>query len=199
MQCKAETQKIFAEEKEKLAKKLQIAVKSSNICITLDIWTDTIRHLDYLGAVVHYLQFDDNKKHTLVTKAMALKVKDAEDDKNAENVHHMVMGILADYDLYEHIDNIVFVTDRGPDIKAALAGYNRHFCFSHMLNNIVKHASKPAIDKLTSSISKIIKYMKVTGLNTKLSVCLVSYVPTRWNTRFDKWLFTTKHQKKIPN
>lgn len=77
------------------------------------------------------------------------------------------------------------MTDRGPDIKETLSGYNRHFCFSHMLNNIVKHSSEPDIDKLTSSISKIVKYMKVTGLNTKLSVCLVSYVSTRWNTRFD--------------
>lgn len=181
MQCKAETQKIFAEEKEKLAKKLQIAVKSSNICITLDIWTDTIRHLDYLGAVIHYLQFDANKKHTLVTKAMALKVKDAEDDKNAENVHHMVMGILADYDLYEHIDNIVFVTDRGPDIKAALAGYNRHFCFSHMLNNIVKHASEPDIDKLTSSISKIVKYMNWIRNQTFGMPCFICSNPLEYS------------------
>lgn len=175
----------FNEEKEKLAKELKAAVVNSIICITVDMWGDKIRHLNYLGAVMHYLLRNENGKHTLCTKAMALKVMDAEDEKSAENVHQMVLSVLVEYDLYVDIDKIVFLSDRGPDIKAALGCYNRNFCFSHLLNNTVQHASEPAINKLTTNVSKVVKYMKVRGLNNKLSTCLISYVSTRWNTRFD--------------
>lgn len=98
---KSRTEKLFAEEKESIHKALKRALKISNICITVDIWTDEIRHLSYLGAVCHYLDRDEvTKKHTLCTKAIALKVLDAEDDKTAENAHEAVMHVLMDYDLY---------------------------------------------------------------------------------------------------
>lgn len=83
------------------------------------------------------------------------------------------------------MDKIVFLSDRGPDIKAALSGYKRNFCLAHMLNNTVAHASDPFIEDITKKVSKVVKYIKFNGLNSKLSTCLTSYVSTRWNTRHD--------------
>lgn len=161
------------------------AMVYSTLCITVDMWGDKIRHLNYVGAVAHYLKCNENKKHTLCTKALALKVMDSEEEKSAENVHQMILSILIEYDLYVDIDKIVFLSDRGPDIKAALQGYTRHFCLSHLINNTVQHASEPAIDSVLKDVSQIVKYMKVTGRNNKLQTLLVSYVSTRWNTRYD--------------
>lgn len=148
------------------------------------MWDDKLRHLNYMGAVAHYLKLDENANQILCTKAMALRVLDSEDEKSADNAHQMIIDIIMDYDLYDDIDKIEFVTDRGPDIKAALQGYKRHFCLSHLLNNIVKHASE-SITQTTTSVSKVVKYMKVTGRNNKLSSLLTSYVSTRWNSRYD--------------
>lgn len=158
----------------------------SRLCVTLDIWSDKIRHLHYLGATCHYLDRNiENGNLQLHSKAMSLKVLDAEDEKNAENVHAAVINVMLEYDLYSSLDKIVFVSDRGPDIKAALHGHERNFCLSHLLNNTVQNACDGIIDRITSNVSRIVKYMKVTGLNTKLTKCLISYVSTRWNTRYD--------------
>lgn len=67
----------------------------------------------------HYLDRDEvSKKHTLCTKAIALKAMDAEDNKIAENAHEAVMHVLMDYDFYADIDKIIFESNRGPDVKA---------------------------------------------------------------------------------
>lgn len=176
---------------------MKAAINYSTLCITVDMWDDKIRHLKYLGAVAHYLKTQEDGKHTLCTKAIALKVMDAEDEKTANNVHQIIISVLMEYDLYVDVDKIVFLSDRGPDIKAALQGYNRHFCLSHLLNNTVQHASEPAIEIITKNVSKIIKYMKITGLNNKLTSCLTSYVSTRWNTRFDMFSSFIKTYSEI--
>lgn len=69
----------------------------------------------------------------------------------------LIMDILVECDLYINLDKIVFVSDRGADLVAALSGYSRYFCIAHMLNNIVAHASVP-IEDLIAQISKVVKY-----------------------------------------
>lgn len=140
--------------------------------------------MKYIGATVHYLK-NVSGKYELNTKAMSLKVLDSEEEKTAEYVHRLAMDVLFEYDIYVHTDKIVFLSDRGPDIKAALSGYKRNYCLAHMLNNTVAHASEPIIDDMTRKVSKVVKYIKFNGLNSKLSTCLTSYVSTRWNTRYD--------------
>lgn len=147
------------------------------------MWTDKIRKMKYVGATVRYLK-TVNEKLVMHTKAMTLKAMDPEEEKNGDNAHRLVIEILSDYDLYVDLDKIVFVSDRGPDLKAALIGYKRYYCMAHMLNNIVAHASVP-IENLISEVSKVVKYFKLNGLNTVLSTNLMSFVSTRWNTRYD--------------
>lgn len=119
---------------------------------------------------------------------MALVAFDAEEEKTGDNIHTVIMLVLFEYDMVQNIDQIIFVTDRGANVQAALYGYARNNCLNHMCNNIVEHASKD-IDVLTRKVAKLVRYMKVTGLNTKISELdgkrLKSIVPTRWNTTFD--------------
>lgn len=196
-QVRNETHRLFVEKKEKLLVELKAAIQFSTVCIAVDMWHDSIRHLNYLGAMVHFVTQDKEKNYKLCAKAMALKVMDAEDDKNAENIHRDVIDIVSQYDLFDDIDEIAFLSDRGPDIKAALDGYRRNFCLAHLMNNLVQHASSPTIDTLTKNVSRIVRYMKFNGLNSKLSTCLMSYVSMRWNTRHDMFNSVLKHFLEI--
>lgn len=94
------------------------------------------------------------------------------------------MVVIHEYELQSYIDSIIFVTDRGTNMKAALSDYTRYNCINHITNNVIAHAIEPIKD-LISKVSRVVKYMKVNGLNSKLSKKLESYVPTRWHTLHD--------------
>lgn len=175
---------MFIEEKEKLKNHIKTALKISNICITADSWLDDINKVNYLGMNVHFLHSTDKNKLILVSRVMALRAFDAEEQKTADNITRAVMAVINEYELHPNIDSIVFVTDRAPNMTASLPGCIRFNCINHMCNNIVTHAVEHATNVI-SQVSRVVKYIKVTGLNTKMSKRLVSYASTRWNTIYD--------------
>lgn len=168
----------------KLKAALQEAVKLSVICIAVDMWQDDVNKIHYLGMNVHFLERENNNKLVLKSNVMALRSFDAEERKTGNNVHRATMAIIHEYELQADIDSIVFVTDRGTNMISALNDYTRYSCINHICNNIISHAIEHIKDIVTK-VSRIVKYMKVNGLNSKLSKALISYAATRWNTLVD--------------
>lgn len=78
---------------------------------------------------------------------------------------------------------LVFVSDRGTNVKKALELFGAISCFAHMVNNLVD-TMLIEISDLVVAVKALAKYFKVTGLNAALDTTLKSYVPTRWNTVF---------------
>lgn len=77
---------------------------------------------------------------------------------------------------------IVFVTDRGGNIRKALADVERLNCFPHFINNIVKKTCQIDVVKvLIDKCRSLVKYFKITGLNNLLSSALKSGCETRFN------------------
>lgn len=66
----------------------------------------------------------------------------------------------------------------------SLDGYNRNSCIDHFINNIVQRICGE-IDTLKSNVSRIIKYLKVSGRASDLSHHVCSNSATRWSSVFD--------------
>lgn len=101
---------------------------------------------------------------------------------------HWVKQFFSKIGLAPFISKIIFVTDRGLNIKNALNILNieRLNCFDHLLNNTVGKVCKiPLIDHVLAPVRKLVKFIKIGGHNTKFKKSLKSYVQTRWNTNYD--------------
>lgn len=169
---------------ERLKEQLRMAMEKTSLACTADVWTDKVRHISYLGVTAHFAELNEEGKIRLQTKLLGLKSFDAEEKKDGKVVKRMLRCILSDFNLDQRRYDIKFVTDRGGAMVKALEKYERYNCIAHLLNNIVQTAVKPIIETITK-ISRIVKYLKVTGLNTALKIRLVSYVTTRWNSVYD--------------
>lgn len=148
------------------------ALEISIVCIAVDMWQDNVNKIHYLGMNIHFLMRNAENKLMLASKVMALKSFDAEERKTGENIRRATMAIIHDYELQPYIDSIIFVTDRGTNMLAAFCNYTRYNCVNHICNNIIAHAIEHAKD-IVSNVSRVVKYMKVNGLNSKLSQSLI--------------------------
>lgn len=86
------------------------------------------------------------------------------------------------------IGRVVFVTDRGANIVAALRGYTRLNCNAHILNIILSSAfapdvlaKTPELSELLTSAKKMVMYFKHSGQQNSLKTSLDQSIETRWN------------------
>lgn len=172
------------QKRKELIKQLHTAIENTSLSCTTDVWTDKIRHISYLGVTAHFVELDKDENLSMQTKFLGLSYFDAEDIKDGPTINEKLKSILDVFELNEKRFEINFVTDRGTPMISGLTNYKRNNCVAHFLNNIVGAAVKEISDTIRK-ISRIVKYMKVTGLNTNLKVRLVSYVCTRWNSVFE--------------
>lgn len=168
--------------KEKIALEIKEAFKFSGVAVCLDLWQDKLRKIHYLGATCHYLQRDnETQKLKLHSRVLQLVALDAELPKEATRLYDAVVEILMNYDIYDNIDEITFVTDRGANIVNSVDGHKHYSCINHYFNNVVKASFGP-ISQLKADVNRIVKYMKCSGKNVSLSSTLNSFVKTRWNS-----------------
>lgn len=124
--------------KEKIAQEIKIALKSGKIGISMDLWSDRFRNIHYLGAIAHYIKYDDDeKKPYLVNRLIKLKAMDADETKTADVIHEHFVQMLSEFDIQDDVNKIVFVSDRGKNIVNSCDGYARNSCLDHFINNIV--------------------------------------------------------------
>lgn len=106
-------------------------------------------------------------------------------------------------------DRVIFITDRGSNMKKALRDFTRINCFPHFLNNTSKEACKiDLIENCIKQCSDLVRYMKISGHNNELAKSLKSASPTRFNSNImmvssiiDNWnqLETLLHRENESN
>lgn len=103
-----------------------------------------------------YIAFDeDTEKSNLVTRVLKLEEMEAGVSKTADVVHERIFSVLSEFDLQDHVDKIVFCSDRGKNIVNACDGYTRQSCLDHFINNLVGEMIKE-IDSMRIDIIKVI-------------------------------------------
>lgn len=128
---------------------------------------------------VHFIEC---KPNGLVLHDRILCTRDLHvDAKNGEYIRGKLIEYLESYSLVSLMDKFVFVSDRGSNIRKALEIYDAIHCFAHMVNNLVVYMLKD-MEIAINSVKSLVKYFKVSGLNSILEETLKSFVKTRWNS-----------------
>ena len=125
--------------------------------------------------------------------------------KTGQNIKSELLNTLGEYgitcDVKKHV---VFVTDKGANIKKALEFFHWIPCFCHILNTILCTAFKmksddpeciievgesddgsgiECVQTLLEAVKQLVTYLKRSGLASKLSTTVVQECVTRWNTK----------------
>lgn len=86
---------------------------------------------------------------------------------------------------------LIFVTDQGANLIAALQDHERYNCVIHCINLVLKHAfdrnefpDLEPLHNLIANASTIVKYMKKSGKIDDLPHQLIAAGPTRFNTNY---------------
>lgn len=105
--------------------------------------------------------------------------------KNAGNIHVEIVNMLTTYEI--DIDNVIFVSDRGGEIIAALNDYaERLNCAAHLLKNIVdemlhKIGDENPVKILLENCRRLVTYVKRSNVQYRLPSGLKAEVLSRWN------------------
>jgi hypothetical protein len=84
-----------------------------------------------LGVTVITLTMENSKTVSYARENSTVSWK-----KTGDNIKIEIVKILRSFDLYNIIDKVVFVTDRGSNIVAALRQFTRLSCSAQILNTV---------------------------------------------------------------
>lgn len=135
--------------------------KGAGGTLSVDMWTDSYRGVSYLGVKAHYITAD----FKLMSRAIANTGVDANISHTGLNIIDQVNSVLQNYGILENSEKIMFITDRGPNIKAAFTHYGVYdhiFCYLHYICGIIKEGlSKEPYTKLVISECKsVVTFIK---------------------------------------
>lgn len=170
-----------AEVRTTLKEKIAAAVSRWPGAISIDGWLDKTKKVAFFGMTVHFME-ERNGKFELNDRILCTREMDAE-TKDGAYIKSEIKKHLKSFDLYRLRKKFTFVSDRGSNMVSALRTYENIHCFAHMLNNTVQKMLASVEDHL-KPVKALVKYFKVTGLNSGLDESLKSYVSTRWNSVF---------------
>lgn len=129
-----------------------------DLAMSTDIWQDQYKRISYFCITVHF--FDQNEKK-LVDFILATTAMESGRKKDHVHLRQIIDEKLNDYDLLQHIDKLVFVRDRGGNIRLALKDTTRLNCFPHFCHNIAKYGcSVDSIKQLIDRCAALVKYFK---------------------------------------
>ena len=136
--------------REKLIPILREQVTESNAAATLDMWTDDYKKVAYLCVTLHYI----NKKWELKERVLCTAEWDSTLRKTGEHLRAATQQILRKFNLGEFYNKLVYVTDRGSNIVAALSNATRLSCGVHILSTVLHTQPLEKTKKTTSFMMK---------------------------------------------
>ena len=173
--------------REKLIPFLRQQVDESNAACTLDMWTDDYKKVAYLCVTLHYI----NTKWDLKERVLCTAEWDSTLRKTGEHLRAATKQILRKYNLVEFYNKLVYVTDRGSNIVAALSDATRLSCGAHILSTVLhttlgkKEDADLFYDEVSALIDaakSLVTYFKHTNLQSRVTPTLKASVETRWNS-----------------
>ena len=173
-----------------VAEEIKPIIETYGCAITTDIWTEDYHKTSYISSTIHYTDNDFG----LVSRVLFAAPFEDGAPKTQENIRNLLFKKLAAFgiDTSLLVSRVVFVTDRGANIIAALRAYTRLNCNAHILNVILSSAFAPAVLEKTPALSelitrskKLVKYFKHSGLQNSLDTSLKQSIETRWNSNYE--------------
>lgn len=149
------------------------------IAVTSDIWQDDYKRVSYLAITVHYYDKDMN----LCDQLIAMPPMETGQKKDAPFIKQIIKRYLEERGIPFDEKKLIFVSDRGSNIKKALQEFIRLNCFPHFINNTVRESCKiDVIVTVLDACSKLVRFIKISGLNNEFKTSLKSAVKTRFNS-----------------
>lgn len=160
---------------------------AKNICLTTDVWTDSLNTKSFLGITSHL----KNKKY----KSVTIGVTELVERHTTENLQQWLQDIISEWNIQlEHI--VVITSDNGANIKKAIIdgfGADKHFpCFAHTLNLVPSRIIEKdeIVSELCKKVQSIVAYLKksvaaMDQLRIQSDLKLIQSVDTRWNSTYD--------------
>lgn len=184
---KGQVEKFAGDMKSKITNYFRQALEyTGGFSATTDLWSDDFKNNTYICLTAHINLFE-NKKIVSKRFIMHLNKFDAI-TKSGPLLEKEIIEIFEEFGVSEQClkSRVVFVTDRGPNIKLALNKFQRIYCFAHIVNNIVEDMCKHAdVKKLITDAASLVKFIKSANLNHRCKPTLKSYTKTRWNTVYE--------------
>lgn len=149
------------------------------------MWTDEFKKRAYTVLTCHFV-----REWKLVSRILATVEFDPSLKKTSENLHDQITSVLSSYEL--QTDKIVFVSDQGSNIKAALRSYHWIPCSAHIINTVLRHtfATKDAdVDGIRDVLDaldyckELVAYLKRTGAVASLKHTVHQECDVRWNSK----------------
>ncbi|KAA0722912.1 hypothetical protein E1301_Tti013661 [Triplophysa tibetana] len=178
----------LAQEKirQELIPELKMQLEGGNGAVTLDMWTDDYRKTSYLCVTLHYI----NNKWELIERVLCTSEWDSSLRKTADNIKPAIISALRKFGIDEFYSKLVYVTDRGANIVAALRTVTRLSCAAHIFNTVLYTTFKPSqedmygeeVTAMIDSAKSLVTYFKQTSLQARLKKTLKNSVETRWNS-----------------
>lgn len=174
-------------DKQKLSEAIQKALTSNGgIAVTTDMWTDEFKKRAYTVLTCHYIS-----QWKLENCILAMVEFDPTLKKTSENLNEQITSVLTSYGI--QTDKIVFVSDQGANIKAALRSYHWIPCSAHILNTVLRHTFSTKGDSESDGIEDIVDmidyckelvaYLKRTGAIASLKHTVNQECDVRWNSK----------------
>lgn len=127
-----------------------------HLCLTTDIWTDTLNTKSFLGLTAHYIL-----KETY--KSVTVGVTELNDRHTSENIKMWLLNIIRDWNINKE-SIIIVVLDNAPNMKKAITdAFEKHLpCFTHTLNLIPSNIIKDdiTVNDFCKKVKNIITYFK---------------------------------------
>lgn len=155
------------------------------LCLTTDVWTDTLNTRSYLGMAAHFVL---NEKLT----SIVIGVTELSERHTSDYLGQWLSSICTEWHI--KMDNVVaVVTDNAANIVKAvndIFGKNKHLpCFAHTLNLVATTLLKEnrEIEAFCDKVKALVTFFKQSviaadELRKYEQKKLIQCVPTRWNS-----------------
>jgi len=193
------TQKKYESLRTELLPTVRKAIAEGLACgASTDMWTDDHRKVSYTCITLHYI--DDAWEFN--TRIICTCAFPSGAKKTALNLKTELLKQLGEFGLLpDEIDRLVFVSDQGANVQAALSRWVHKSCIAHVLNTVLKHTFKKSkegdeehdgdeeeLQEVRSCIEQcktLTTFFKHSGLQLQLKQSLKQECETRWNTKLE--------------
>uniref|UniRef100_A0A1A8EL94 BED-type domain-containing protein n=2 Tax=Nothobranchius korthausae TaxID=1143690 RepID=A0A1A8EL94_9TELE len=160
-----------------------------NIGMTTDMWTDDFRKMSYMAITCHYVTPTFQLKSKLLTTICIPNHAKTGENIRKELQQQLVTVLGFDASI---MNNVVWVTDQGANVLAALHPYRHLACQDHLYNTVLRHALNidelavvvPEVAETLLAVKALVRYLKHSGLASQLPKTVKQMAETRYNTLF---------------
>ena len=153
--------------------------------MTSDMWTEQFTQSSYITVTAHYITNDWQQAERI----LATREFDPDLRHTGANIKQVLLDICGEYQV--DVANIVFVTDRGANMPAAVKDCSHIACCDHVINTVLTNLFAATslevmqcgtVRSLLNASKELVRYFKKAGLMRHLPTSLKQEVSTRWNS-----------------